>query len=177
MSQHSLKPFSIPPAPYAITVDYQVTELELEVVFTLKGDITTLNLPKPVEFPKRVEGLYHHTCIEVFLKRGKKYLEWNFAFSGDWCLFLFDGYRTRAKYKIPNESELFSLSHISQSSSEASIKALIYLDKLDFLEETESEIGFSAILEHPKSILSYWALTHLGNKPDFHQEKSFIAKI
>jgi hypothetical protein len=177
MSQYSLKPFTPPPTPFSIGADYQVTESQLEILFTLKGDIATLNLPKPVEFPKRVEGLYHHTCVEIFLKRGKQYLEWNFSFSGDWCIFLFEGYRKKSESKFPLDSTLFNLSHISQSSSEASIKALIPLNRLEFLEKVESQIGFSAVLEHPKSVLSYWALTHVGEKPDFHQEKSFIVKI
>lgn len=177
MSQHPLKPFSSPPTPFSVEVDYQLAQSQLEILFTLKGDIATLNLPKPAEFPKRVEGLYHHTCIEIFLKRGKQYLEWNFSFSGDWCIYLFDGYRQKTKSKVPLDSTLFTLSHISQSGSESSIKALIPLNRLDFLEKTESEIGFSAILEHPKSVLSYWALTHVAEKPDFHQEKSFIVKI
>ncbi len=177
MNRHPLKPFSPVPSPFSIHVDACRLGDQLKIHFALTGDIRSLNLPSPAESPKRVDGLYNHTCLEIFLKHGNQYLEWNFSFSGDWCIFLFEGYRKKSNLKVNLDSSLFSIQHISHSSSEANLKANLNLDKLTFMERTENKIGFSAILEHPQNNISYWALTHVAQRPDFHQEKSFIVTL
>lgn len=177
MSQYVLKPFQPSPSPFTIYVDSILIENQLEVNFSLTGDITSLNLPKPSEHPRRMEGLYHHTCLEVFLKRGDRYLEWNFSFSGDWCVFLFDSYRKQSSLDLPLDQSLFSIRHISHSNSEANLRVRLPLHKLSFLGNGSSQIAFSAVLEHPQQQFSYWALTHVATKPDFHQEKSFIVTL
>ena len=176
-SSHALFPFSTPPSPFSLSVDCCLKSSELTLQFVLTGDITSLNLPSPCERPTRIEGLYRHTCMEVFLKRGKKYLEWNFSFSGDWCVFLFDDYRSKCHTQLPLDSHLFTINHISHSSGGATLKVSIPMKKLDFLGTKPTELGVSAILEHPKGILSYWALEHAEDKPDFHHPKSFKLKL
>jgi hypothetical protein len=177
MNRYILKPFSQPPSPYSVSVDSVAHPNNLRVEFTLQGDLESLNLPNLSDHPERIEGLYHHTCFEIFLKKGESYLEWNFAFSGDWCLFLFESYRKKSAQKVDLDSSFFNLSHISHSNSEANLKVEIPLDRLSFLGDLPPEIGFSCVLEHPKNIFSYWALAHVSEKPDFHQPASFIAKL
>lgn len=177
MNSYVLKPFSAPPEPFMIYVESSHVDDQLEINFTLMGDMTSLHLPSPAENSNRVVGLYHHTCLEIFLKRGSRYLEWNFSFSGDWCIFLFDSYRKKSTEQENLDSSLFSIKHISHSNSEARFGVGINLDRLNFLGRGESHLGFSAVLEHPKSQLSYWALKHVANQPDFHQEKSFIVTL
>jgi hypothetical protein len=174
---HALIPFSAPPSPFSLSVDCSLESSELTLQFVLTGDITSLNLPSPSEHPVRIEGLYHHTCMEVFLKRGKKYLEWNFSFSGDWSVFLFDDYRSKSQTQLPLGSELFIVNHISHSSRGATLKVSIPMKKLAFLGTEPTELGVSAILEHPKGIFSYWALDHAESRPDFHHPKSFKLKL
>ncbi|NBX69055.1 MAG: hypothetical protein EBR01_08865 [Proteobacteria bacterium] len=177
MNRYVLKPFESPPSPFAVHVDFSLIENELVVHFSITGNITSLNLPSPKENPTRVEGLYQHTCLEVFLKRGSRYLEWNFGFTGDWCIFLFDDYRTKSSLNIDLNSSLFSVTHISHCDTEANFGVRILLSKLGFLGSGDTQIGLSTILEHPENKISYWALTHAAHKPDFHQENSFILTL
>lgn len=174
MNRYVLKPFEAPPTPFTIHVDSTQIGDQLAVNFALTGDIASLNLPSPKENPSRVEGLYHHTCLEVFLKRGARYIEWNFGFSGDWCIFLFDDYRKPSLAKTHLDHSLFSIRHISHSESEANFEVRIMLSELGFLGTGETKISFSSILEHSHNQISYWALTHAAKKPDFHEDKSFI---
>lgn len=177
MAQDSLKPFAPPPSPFTISVDYSLQGTKLKVKFSLKGDIASLNLPTPSKDPQRIEGLYHHTCLEVFLKKGERYLESNFSFSGDWCLFLFDGYRIKSNFPVQLDTRLFNIDHMSRSKEEASLGISLNLEEMGFLNGTPIQIGISAVLEHPKNILSYWALKHTEQKPDFHRAESFIGKL
>lgn len=177
MLQYSLKPFETPPAPFSLIVDSLIEKSELHLNFVLTGDIKTLNLPRPSETPRRVEGLYHHTCFEVFIKRGKRYLEWNFSLAGHWCLFLFDDYRKQSNFNIQLDSSFFTVDQISQSPKVANLKVSIPLAKLEFLGTEPFQLGLSAVIEHPKGILSYWALEHRDKKPNFHHPDSFIGTL
>ena len=174
MKSHSLKPFSNPPSPFSIIVETLLERDHLKFDFTLTGDITTLNLPSPAENPKRTEGLYHHTCFEIFLKRGIHYFEWNFSFTGNWCVFEFEDYRVPAQTKNNLGSHLFSLSHLSHGATAASMKVSIPINEISLIGKEKLQLGISAVLEHPKGILSYWALNHPHTQPDFHHPKSFI---
>lgn len=177
MVHYSLKPFETPPEPFSLIVDSLTEKSELYLNFVLTGDIEPLNLPRPSELPRRIEGLYHHTCFEVFIKRGKRYLEWNFSLAGDWCLFLFDDYRKKSDLNIPLDSSFFNITQISQSPKMANLKVSIPLDKLEFLGIGPFQIGLSAVIEHPKGILSYWSLEHRDKHPNFHHPDSFIGKL
>lgn len=177
MPQYTLKPFSPPPSPFSVEVNYSQQKSQLKVKFSLKGDISSLNLPPPSKNPDRIDGLYHHTCLEIFLKSGESYLECNFAFSGDWCLFLFEGYRKASSPAGELNKKLFNIDHISRSKEEASLGVSLHLDQMDFWKDSPSHLGLSTVLEHPKRLLSYWALTHVSDKPDFHRSESFIGKL
>ena len=39
------------------------------------------------------------------------------------------------------------------------------------------QLGLSAVLEEVDGTKSYWALTHPGDKPDFHHPDCFAAKL
>ncbi|MSP18531.1 MAG: DOMON-like domain-containing protein [Bdellovibrionales bacterium] len=178
MLNYSLKPFTPPPSPISMGVELLQLGGALQISFCLKGAVDSLKLPQPVENPERREGLFHHTCLELFIQKGNdQYLEFNFSFTGDWCVFYFDGYRKKSMNPITLDSTLFELRHISHSPCEASLKVNIPVKKIDFLGAGESTLGLSAVLEHPFNILSYWALVHNSTKPDFHQASSFIAKL
>ncbi len=38
-------------------------------------------------------------------------------------------------------------------------------------------IGLSAVIEAADGTLSYWALTHPGERPDFHQRAAFTLRL
>ena len=43
--------------------------------------------------------------------------------------------------------------------------------------ETPLEVGISAVIKLRSNQMTYWALSHPGQKPDFHRRESFIAKL
>jgi hypothetical protein len=71
-----------------------LSAVEWRFDFIVQAPPSALKLPVPVP-PARADGLWKHTCFEVFLFNPKdgSYLEFNFAPSGEWAAYGFDGYR------------------------------------------------------------------------------------
>ena len=67
----------------------------LQLEFELLGDLQALRLPPPAAAPARRDGLWRHSCFEAFVRRGAdhRYLEFNFATSGDWAAYIFSDCR------------------------------------------------------------------------------------
>jgi hypothetical protein len=38
-------------------------------------------------------------------------------------------------------------------------------------------LGLTAVIEDRAQVLSYWALAHASEKPDFHRAESFVAAL
>jgi hypothetical protein len=45
------------------------------------------------------------------------------------------------------------------------------------LRDQPLEVGISAVLQPRDGRLSFWALTHKGDEPDFHNRQGFVIKI
>jgi hypothetical protein len=62
--------------------------------FIVAAPPTALRLPEAAQ-PQRADGLWEHTCFELFLldPASGAYLEFNFSPSGQWAAYRFDGYR------------------------------------------------------------------------------------
>ena len=127
-------------------------------------------VPPPGE-QERTEDLWQTTCFEAFLSaEGEEaYREWNFAPSGQWAAYDFDGHRegrtdadVRAPY-IRMEDNLTWWAVGATIAVEAGVKW---------------QLGLSAILEEKDGTKSYWALAHPpGDKPDFHDSDCFAARL
>src|ERR1700724_1682443 len=66
----------------------------LSMTFRLEGDIPRIWVPSPGE-PRIATQLWRHTCFEAFIAvQGQPaYHEFNFAPSGEWCIYALSGYR------------------------------------------------------------------------------------
>jgi hypothetical protein len=123
------------------------------------------------EEPGRRDELWRTTCFEAFLRRpgSEAYREWNFAPSGDWAAYDFEGYRegmTQADVVAPYV-------RVEDNFTWWALGATISMDA-----EGEWQLGLSAILEEKDGTKSYWALAHpAGEKPDFHAPDCFAAKL
>ena len=63
---------------------------------------------------------------------------------------------------------------VSSTSSRLELDALIRLDRLSAVHpRAVLRIGLSAVIEASDRTLSYWALRHPTDKPDFHNADSF----
>jgi len=129
----------------------------LAVSFLLHGDLERLRIPGPRR-PRFADGLWRHTCFEVFVARkgARAYREYNFSPSGEWAAYAFSLYRKRSRGRIRPR----------WNGRVATIEARGRL-----------KIGLSAVIEEKSGALSYWALRHPPGRPDFHDRRAFALEL
>ena len=121
----------------------------------------------------RAESLWRTTCFEVFLqpRGGSAYVELNLSPSERWAAYDFASYREGLSERpFPREPQCT----MRQGSSMAIFDAAV---PLAGLPAEPSAMGLSAVLEEEGGILSYWALAHPAEKPDFHDPACFAATL
>lgn len=134
--------------------------------FLLDGT-AQLILPGPAD-PGRTDNLWHTTCFEAFVGgQGAAYREYNFAPSGQWAAYNFDGFRKGSR----NADEAID----------------VWLEGGDDWIAVEAAVsgGFApgaplnltAVIEEEGGHKSYWALAHPDGPPDFHNRDCFIARL
>jgi hypothetical protein len=140
----------------------------LSLQFVAAGDIERLVLPSPAR-PERAEGLWQHSCFELFLRKpgADGYFEFNFSPSGEWAAFSFDAYRTGMRpFDIAAPS-------VGAAVGPDAIQLLLSVP----LPPSAWEVGLAAVIEDVGGNLSYWALAHPSDKPDFHHPDSFALQF
>ena len=144
----------------------------LTLTFTLKGDISSLRIPEP-RSSRRVDGLWRHTCFEVFVMggAGPGYREFNFSPSGEWAVYAFRGYRDGDELGIERTPEIV----VRRSGDRLELDAEISQDLLP--AGRPLRLGLSAVVEDTDGVLSYWALRHPPGKPDFHHTDAFASQL
>jgi hypothetical protein len=144
---------------------------ELRMTFGLDGDIPRI-WAFPQSWPRIATQLWQHTCFEAFIavEGQAAYHEFNFAPSGEWTVYSFCGYRDGG----PLANEMMR-PHIAVHStgSRLELDTIVRLDGLSAIHSRASlRIGLSAVIEASDG-LSYWALRHPADKPDFHDANGF----
>ncbi|MBM4298852.1 MAG: DOMON-like domain-containing protein [Deltaproteobacteria bacterium] len=148
----------------------------LKLCYTLKGALPRLIIP-PAAPPRRVDGLWKHTCFEAFIrvKDSAGYLEFNFSPSGEWAAYEFGAYRDGAPIDDESVAPIIST---ELSAGQLTLTAMIQLDRLSLRQSARTlRVGLSAVIEAADGSLSYWALTHPSDKPDFHHADSFALEL
>ena len=148
---------------------------ELGIRFRMVGDISRIRLP-PAERARRRDGLWQHTCFEVFLRPdgSDAYHEFNFAPSGDWAAYRFAGRRrdSGAPQLPAPRVECRRMPDGCTLSAQIAIAALPEL-----AQAASIDAGLTAVIETTDGARSYWALTHGGDKPDFHDPATFALRV
>jgi hypothetical protein len=144
---------------------------ELQMTFRLDGDLPRIRVPSPCA-PRIATQLWRRTCFEAFIavEGQSAYHEFNFAPSGEWAVYAFCGYRNGG----PLTNEMMR-PHIAVRStgSRLELETLVRLDGLSAIHPRAAlRIGLSAVIEASEG-LSYWALRHPLDKPDFHDADGF----
>ena len=148
----------------------------LALSYVLKGDFTRLRSPPPRP-ARRADCLWQHTCFEAFVAmKGKpEYYEFNFAPSGEWAAYAFHGYRDGAPLA---KEELTPGITVRSAAHSLELDAMIRLDRLPAIERgAPLRLALSAVVEEEHGILSYWALKHPPDKPDFHHSDAFALEL
>ena len=154
------------PAPTQLLLDYE-----------LQGNLADLRIPPPPAGPAPAtptEGLWRHTCMELFVSQvpGGPYLEFNLAPSGQWAAYGFSGYRAEMAALTglrPPRLELRTQPEQLLLSADVALPA--------HFGGAGPHLGLTAVIEDRRGALSYWALSHAGDRPDFHQPDSFGFEI
>ncbi len=173
LTPHPSAPPSEPSFKLWASVDYAASfgaSATLNIWFGVSAPANRFVLPEADE-SERVDRLWRTTCFEAFLRGGgdDAYQEWNFAPSGQWAAYEFDGYR--------------------EGMAEADVAGPPYIRVEDNLiwwtlgatiavpSGGSWELGLSAVIEEKDGTKSYWALAHPSEKPDFHHPGCFAAKL
>lgn len=149
----------------------RTADAELKLRFTVDGDISRILLSSPSASGVGKE-LWRHTCFEAFigLEGQPEYHEFNFAPSRQWAVYAFTSYRDGGP--VANEVVRPRIG-VHSGGNRFEIDAVVRLDGLSAIHGRASlRIGLSAVIETSDG-LSYWALHHPADKPDFHDAKGF----
>jgi hypothetical protein len=152
----------------------QVEQMDvLTLTYTLAGDCDRLSIP-PLRPSAAVDGLWQHTCFEVFLSAqgATAYHEFNFSPSSEWAHYYFSDYRHGAPCEEKEAAPQLAIQkHERSLRLDASIR-------LPFpLRLQPLRLALSAVIEELSGLLSYWALRHPPGKPDFHHADAFALEI
>ena len=155
----------------AIEAFVRRTAAELQITFRLDGDIPRIRVPSPSS-PRFATQLWRHTCFEAFMavEAQAAYHEFNFAPSGEWAIYAFRGYRNGEP--LANDTMRPRIA-VRSTGSQLELDALVQLDRLSAIHPRAFlRIGLSAVIEAIDG-LSYWALRHPTDRPDFHDADGF----
>lgn len=181
----SLQPFPMAGPPRHLKIAGHIVRYPraLSVRYTLLGDPAELVIPPPAELPARRNELWKDTCFELFLAPADspRYWEFNLSPAGHWNVYRFSAYRHGMREEPAFTSLPFrvrkgvsSLSH--EFGLELSLELEIELDAL-LRPGQLLEAAVSAVMLHTDGEVTWWALTHPGQKADFHGRDSFIIRL
>jgi hypothetical protein len=164
------------PCPAVSTLQATCTQAKdgLQLRFVLQGDLHALRIPAGAQ-GGFADELWRHTCLEAFIGTADStaYREFNFAPNGQWAAYSFTNYRQRDLGWRPAQAP-----HIETHATpdglilEATISAAQLPADAGILH-----IGLTAVIETKDSTISYWALTHPGERPDFHLRAAFTLQL
>tara|TARA_R110002049_G_scaffold87659_1_gene222135 strand:- start:79 stop:663 length:585 start_codon:yes stop_codon:yes gene_type:complete len=168
------------PLTPALAVDQIIVEWSLSdsgtiwLRYHVDGTVAEVQLPDHADPSQRMDGLWQHSCFELFLKKpgSKHYCEFNFSPSGHWAAYSFSDYRQgMEQLRMAQRPEIlmdFSDTHIG-------LEATVQLPGI--LQGSALDAGLSAVIEMHNGEKSLWALAHPAGKPDFHHQDCFKLKI
>jgi hypothetical protein len=159
----------------AITCDVRREAGSLALDYTVEGAIGALLIPQSV-LPARRDGLWRHSCFEVFvMPEGEaSYAEYNLSPSGEWAAYRFGSYR-RASAHLPLTNIAISSSHgVADGRGRLKLSAAMALPGWLL---GPARLAISAVMEARDGSKSYWALHHAPGDPDFHHPDCFTLRL
>lgn len=130
------------------------------------GDTVLIPAPKPRAFQ---DGLWRHTCFELFARRADgAYREFNFSPSTDYAVYDFAEYRTGM---TPVTASIAPSIQPRRGGLSADI--LLSSSLLKPAGHPAARLGVATVIEERNGTLSYWALRHPRETPDFHARDGF----
>jgi hypothetical protein len=148
---------------------------QLSISYKLEGDLKEVAINPPSNTPSRQHELWKETCFEFFIgiKNSPQYWEFNLSPVGHWNVYHFDGYRQGMQEEIAFTTLRFNVQNKTNS---LTVVLDIDLDKIISVEQA-IEMGITTVIKHINGEVTYWALTHVGAKANFHLRDSFIIEL
>ena len=124
----------------------------------------------------RADGLWRTTCFELFVSDAGEgsdagYAEFNLSPSERWAAYDFSGHRAGMTERTMPRDPVCTF---RGSGDVVLFEAAIPRAGLPSLP---ASVGISAVIEEAGGVRSFWALSHSGGEPDFHQRRSFAALL
>lgn len=157
----------------ALRVDVRVAaDGALELAYHLLGDLARLRIP-PRRAADRSDELWRHTCCEAFVAGAETpaYREFNFSPSGQWQAYDF------AAYRQPLPRIDLPAPILQRDTRVGAFRMRVRLARQCLPNTRRMRVGLSAVIEAADGALSYWALRHASERPDFHHADSFALRI
>lgn len=166
----------------------------LRLQYRLSGDLAQVLFPAP-QVPVFTDGLWEHTCFELFVgvQGESAYHEFNFSPSGQWAAYAFSGYREKMGQKSFPSPSFFKGGGLGRDSAncygvESSFRVCTRGSEGGFILETlipttdlpanpehkPYALSLTAVIETTTGEKSYWALQHTLDHPDFHHRSGFM---
>jgi hypothetical protein len=170
------------PAPAVHAMEVHVApgrEGHLTLAYRLIGDLAGLCIPPP-QRPAFADGLWEHTCFEVFIAAATSpaYREFNFSPSGQWATYAFSGYRKRDEAAGRSASAVSPQIAVRQLADRLELDATIAPDSLPANPGRAAlQLALSSVVEAADGSRSYWALRHTMPRPDFHRRDAFALQL
>ncbi|MBW8785955.1 MAG: DOMON-like domain-containing protein [Novosphingobium sp.] len=121
----------------------------------------------------RADGLWRTTCFEAFLREpgSEAYVEVNLSPSERWAAYDFSGPRRgMTERPLPHEPECTARVGSSMTIFDAAVP-------LAAMPPLPWQAGLAAVIEEEGGVLSYWALAHPQDHPDFHDPACFAIEV
>jgi hypothetical protein len=143
----------------------------LAIGYSLAADPSRLRVPALAR-PRRADGLWRHTCFELFVAYAGEpgYYEFNFSPSGEWAAYAFRRYREGSTRMGDFNPEIVVRGHADRLELDAVVPLSILPSGPPHVP---LHLALSAVIEDQDGMLSHWALKHAPGKPDFHHPDAF----
>ena len=178
----SLQPFALAAADLSLRLEGQLARQDdhLHITYQLSGDISSVVLPPPTTTAPsaRADGLWQHTCFELFLAAEGEapYWEVNLAPNGAWNLYRLATYR-QGLAPVPDRDDLPFTVATSAGMLELTLDMLLPQELVEACRQRTLRLGVTAVIERQGGELSYWALAHGGMEADFHRREDFLLRL
>jgi hypothetical protein len=153
-----------------------VAGMTLGCNYSLHGDLERVRVPG-ARTGRRADGLWQHTCFEVFVAAAGDpgYLEFNFSPGLDWAAYRFAAYR---KEMSPANLAQAPGLNVRRMADRLDLSATVHLAGLGTaFAAPRLRVALAAVVEEEDGRLSYWALQHPPGNPDFHHADGFALEL
>jgi hypothetical protein len=166
------------PASWQLTVRCDAGPQTLRLVWTLRGDLAAMRLPSPAASAQR-DGLWRHTCFEVFVADavGEGYREFNFSPSSEWAAYRFTAYREGMTALELSESPQIRLELDATGLQLTTLLPRAAMGPTLDGRAQRRRCALTAVIERADGSLAYLALAHPPGRPDFHHRDGFAVEL